>query len=232
MPARILDAFIASLNREPKVDPLPQWSQAPRRFWRRRRWLLYLQLNVPVAELFRLDCPGRVGHQARAFRGFRSADWQSAVSQAGSLHRAALPTTPADYQSATQQTDCLRYVAFGTGAGVGCFTCNSICRSRSCFGSVVAAGILACRRTGLPSPAEKASRTPNRVTRNPIRPLKSFVRKWIQPAGATCGLAEQSIRNWSEWFGGAVERLETDGACRSMGRQSQAREACGQTRAV
>jgi hypothetical protein len=37
-----------------------------------------------------------------------------------------------------------------------------MCRSRSWFGSVVAVGILACRRAGLPSPAERTSRTPKR----------------------------------------------------------------------
>ena len=37
----------------------------------RRRRVLHLQLAMQVAELFGLDGAGRVGHQARAFRGFR-----------------------------------------------------------------------------------------------------------------------------------------------------------------
>ena len=53
--------------------------------------------------------------------------------------------------------------AFDAGTGVGCFTFNSMCRSRSCLGAVVAAGIPACRRAGLPSPAEKTSRIAKRV---------------------------------------------------------------------
>ena len=40
----------------------------------RGRRLFHLQLNVQVAELFGLDGAGRVGHQARAFRGFRERD--------------------------------------------------------------------------------------------------------------------------------------------------------------
>ena len=39
----------------------------------RREWsrLLHLQLDVQVAELLWLSRAGRVGHQARALRGFR-----------------------------------------------------------------------------------------------------------------------------------------------------------------
>jgi len=42
----------------------------------RRRRLLHLQLDLQIAELFRLVGAGRVGHQARAFRGFRERESQ------------------------------------------------------------------------------------------------------------------------------------------------------------
>ena len=50
---------------------------------RRRHRLFHLQLDVQVAELFRLDGAGRVGHQTRAFRGFWERDDRQEVQRNG-----------------------------------------------------------------------------------------------------------------------------------------------------
>ena len=73
----------------------------------------------------------------RAPYAFRSVDWQSAVSQTGSCVTPPDLSRPPVTNRRHQYTGCRRYVAFGAGAGVGCFTFNSMCRSRSCFGSTV-----------------------------------------------------------------------------------------------
>ncbi len=80
--------------------------------------------------------------------------------------------------------------------GVGCFTFNSMCRSRSCFGSTVAAGIPACRRAGLPSPAEKAPRKTGRfrifqaLSQSPLYPggkdAALYVRQGCLTPQSTC----------------------------------------------
>lgn len=57
---------------------------------------------------------------------FRSAAWPSAFRRLAAGIAPLYTITPADYQSAIQQTDCLRYVAFGAGAAVGCFTFTSM----------------------------------------------------------------------------------------------------------